>query len=44
MKIHMPSPAKKVTSYEKELTFSTNKFVIVYISIILPGKGEPTRV
>ena len=37
----MLSSAKKVTSYEKELTFSANKFVIVYISFILPGKGDP---
>jgi len=38
MKIGMLSSAKKDASYEKELTFSANKFVIVYISFILPEK------
>lgn len=41
MKIHKLSTAKKGASYEKELTFSVTKFVIVYISFILPGKGDP---
>lgn len=41
MKIHMLSTAKKGASYEKELTFSANKFVILYISFNLFGKGDP---